>query len=77
VSTLPDPVPTSTQYLIAIRAAATNFFDILQIQGKYQHQPKLPHVRFLVPEAFLDIPICDILREQEKAELITDMMQIS
>lgn len=44
VSTLPDPVPTSTQYLIAIRAAATNFFDILQIQGKYQHQPKLPHL---------------------------------
>ncbi|KAH0606688.1 uncharacterized protein H6S33_003522 [Morchella sextelata] len=28
VTTLPDPVP-----------AATNFFDLLQIRGKYQHQP--------------------------------------
>lgn len=30
--------------MIAIEASATNFFDLLQIQGKYQHQPKLPWV---------------------------------
>ncbi|EWC45792.1 hypothetical protein DRE_05129 [Drechslerella stenobrocha 248] len=41
---LPDPVPSHSQYLIAIRAAATNFFDILQVQGKYQHQPPLPWI---------------------------------
>lgn len=27
-----------------MHAAATNFFDILQIQGKYQHQPPFPWV---------------------------------
>ncbi|KAK6345039.1 hypothetical protein TWF718_006978 [Orbilia javanica] len=41
---LPDPSPKEDQYLIAIRASATNFFDILQVQGKYQHQPPLPWV---------------------------------
>ncbi|KAK6522509.1 hypothetical protein TWF281_001955 [Arthrobotrys megalospora] len=41
---LPDPTPKDDQYLIAIRASATNFFDILQVQGKYQHQPPLPWV---------------------------------
>ncbi|KAF3924261.1 Zeta-crystallin [Orbilia brochopaga] len=41
---LPDPEPTADQYLIAVRAAATNFFDILQVQGKYQHQPPLPWI---------------------------------
>jgi len=44
VSTLPSPTPSSTQYLIAIRASACNFFDLLQIRGKYQHQPALPWV---------------------------------
>ncbi|EPS43186.1 hypothetical protein H072_2846 [Dactylellina haptotyla CBS 200.50] len=38
--TLPDPEPKSDQYLIGIRAAATNFFDILQVQGKYQGKLK-------------------------------------
>ncbi|KAF3907613.1 Zeta-crystallin [Arthrobotrys entomopaga] len=42
--TLPDPEPKSNQYLISIRASATNFFDILQVQGKYQHQPPLPWI---------------------------------
>lgn len=37
---LPDPVPESDEYLIEIRAAATNFFDVLQIAGKYQSQPR-------------------------------------
>lgn len=41
---LPDPVPQPNEYLIAIRASATNFFDLLQIRGKYQHQPPLPWV---------------------------------
>ncbi|KAF1347593.1 hypothetical protein BDV97DRAFT_355538 [Delphinella strobiligena] len=44
VTTLPDPIPNPNQYLIAIHAAATNFFDLLQIRGKYQHQPPLPWV---------------------------------
>lgn len=44
ITTLPDPVPGPDEYLISVRASATNFFDILQIQGKYQHQPPLPWV---------------------------------
>ncbi|KAI5859548.1 hypothetical protein GGS23DRAFT_312595 [Durotheca rogersii] len=44
VTELPDPVPRPDQYLIEVHAAATNFFDILQIQGKYQNQPPFPWV---------------------------------
>ncbi|KIX07504.1 uncharacterized protein Z518_02157 [Rhinocladiella mackenziei CBS 650.93] len=44
VTTLPTPTPHPTKYLIRIRACATNFFDLLQIQGKYQHQPPLPWI---------------------------------
>ncbi|KAH8812339.1 hypothetical protein F5884DRAFT_785142 [Xylogone sp. PMI_703] len=44
VTSLPDPTPTPDQYLIAIHASATNFFDLLQIAGKYQHQPPLPWI---------------------------------
>ncbi|PYH42181.1 NADPH:quinone oxidoreductase family protein [Aspergillus saccharolyticus JOP 1030-1] len=44
VVTLPTPVPSPTDYLIEIHSAGTNFFDILQIQGKYQHQPALPWI---------------------------------
>ncbi|KAI1074890.1 hypothetical protein F5B20DRAFT_595775 [Whalleya microplaca] len=44
VTELPDPKPNPNQYLIAVHAAATNFFDILQIQGKYQNQPPFPWV---------------------------------
>ena len=44
VTTLPDPIPTPNQYLIAIHATAANFFDLLQIAGKYQHQPPLPWI---------------------------------
>jgi hypothetical protein len=40
VSDLPDPVPKKDEYLIRVQAAATNFFDILQVQGKYQNQPR-------------------------------------
>jgi NADPH2:quinone reductase len=44
VTDLPDPKPSEKQYLIQVHAAAANFFDILQIQGKYQNQPPFPWV---------------------------------
>jgi NADPH2:quinone reductase len=44
VTDLPDPVPKDDEYLVQVHAAATNFFDILQVQGKYQHQPPFPWV---------------------------------
>lgn len=44
VTTLPTPTPHPTKYLIKIHATGTNFFDLLQIQGKYQHQPPLPWI---------------------------------
>ncbi|KAJ5096279.1 hypothetical protein NUU61_005635 [Penicillium alfredii] len=44
VTTVPTPTPSPDKYLIEIHSAGTNFFDILQIQGKYQHQPPLPWV---------------------------------
>lgn len=44
MSNLPDPEPSPSQYLVAIHASATNFFDLLQIRGKYQHQPPFPWI---------------------------------
>jgi NADPH2:quinone reductase len=44
ITDLPDPVPTKDQYTVQIHATATNFFDLLQIAGKYQHQPPLPWI---------------------------------
>lgn len=44
VSDLPDLQPASDKYLIKIHAAATNFFDVLQIQGKHQQKPPLPWI---------------------------------
>ena len=44
VTTLPTPRPKDDEYLIAIHAAATNFFDLLQIRGKYQDQPPFPWI---------------------------------
>ncbi|KAJ5979965.1 hypothetical protein N7481_007263 [Penicillium waksmanii] len=41
---VPTPTPSPDKYLIEIHSAGTNFFDILQIQGKYQHQPPLPWI---------------------------------
>jgi NADPH2:quinone reductase len=41
---LPTPSPAPDQYLIEIHSAGTNFFDLLQIQGKYQNQPPLPWI---------------------------------
>jgi NADPH:quinone reductase-like Zn-dependent oxidoreductase len=40
VTDLPDPKPAADDYLIEVHASAANFFDILQIQGKYQQQPR-------------------------------------
>jgi len=38
----PAPAPGPGEVLIRNRAAAINFFDILQIQGKYQFKPSFP-----------------------------------
>jgi NADPH2:quinone reductase len=39
---LPDPVPGSGEAVVAVRAAALNFFDTLLIAGKYQYKPPFP-----------------------------------
>jgi NADPH2:quinone reductase len=39
---LPDPVPGAGEVLVAVKAAALNFFDTLLIAGKYQHKPPFP-----------------------------------
>src|ERR1700737_2236205 len=38
----PIPEPAAGEIRIANRAAGLNFFDILQIQGKYQVKPPFP-----------------------------------
>lgn len=38
----PKPIPKEGEVLIKVKAAALNFFDILQCQGKYQEKPELP-----------------------------------
>lgn len=37
------PKPAANQVLVDVHVAAMNFFDILQIQGKYQTQPPFPY----------------------------------
>ncbi|KAH7018517.1 uncharacterized protein B0I36DRAFT_336133 [Microdochium trichocladiopsis] len=44
VTEVPEPKQGPNDYLIEVHAAATNFFDILQIQGKYQNQPPFPWI---------------------------------
>src|SRR5687767_1125592 len=39
---LPDPAPASGEAVVAIKAAALNFFDTLLIAGKYQMKPPFP-----------------------------------
>jgi NADPH:quinone reductase len=39
---IPDPVAGAGEAVVAIRAAALNFFDTLLIAGKYQHKPPFP-----------------------------------
>lgn len=42
LSDIPDPVAGPGEVVIAIKAAALNFFDLLMIQGKYQVKPPFP-----------------------------------
>lgn len=44
VTDLPDPKLKDDQYLVEIHATATNYFDLLQISGRYQFQPQLPWI---------------------------------
>ena len=39
---IPEPVADAGQVVIAVKAAALNFFDILMVQGKYQVRPPFP-----------------------------------
>ena len=39
-----DPSPGPGEVLVANRAAGVNFFDVLQIAGKYQAKPELPFI---------------------------------
>jgi NADPH2:quinone reductase len=39
---IPDPVAAAGEIVIAVKAAALNFFDLLMIQGKYQIKPPFP-----------------------------------
>jgi len=41
---IPDLVPHPDKYLIKVHAAAINFFDILQVQGKHQDKPPFPWI---------------------------------
>src|SRR5262245_25008946 len=39
---LPDPTPGPGEVVVAVKAAALNFFDTLLIAGKYQVKPPFP-----------------------------------
>ena len=39
---IPDPTPQAGEALVAVKAAALNFFDTLIIAGKYQYKPPFP-----------------------------------
>src|SRR5215831_2870677 len=39
---VPDPAPGQGEVVVAIKAAALNFFDTLIIAGKYQYKPPFP-----------------------------------
>jgi len=42
IEEVPDPVPGQGELLVAMRAAAVNFPDLLTTEGKYQLRPDLP-----------------------------------
>ncbi|KAF9370856.1 hypothetical protein CPB97_002409 [Podila verticillata] len=44
VHTVPDPVPKKGEILVDVKAAGLNFFDILQVQEKYQIKPPYPYI---------------------------------
>ena len=39
---IPDPTPAAGEAVVAVKAAALNFFDTLIIAGKYQFKPPFP-----------------------------------
>ncbi|HEV2955704.1 MAG TPA: NADPH:quinone oxidoreductase family protein [Xanthobacteraceae bacterium] len=42
INDIPPPVAGPGEAVVAVRAAALNFFDTLLIAGKYQHKPPFP-----------------------------------
>ena len=42
VADIPEPKAGPGEALVAVKAAALNFFDLLIIAGKYQHKPPFP-----------------------------------
>ncbi|KAF9379803.1 hypothetical protein CPC16_010582, partial [Podila verticillata] len=44
VHTVPDPVLKKGEILVDVKAAGLNFFDILQVQEKYQIKPPYPYI---------------------------------
>src|ERR1700741_339731 len=42
VKDIPPPTAGPGEAVVAVRAAALNFFDTLLIAGKYQHKPPFP-----------------------------------
>ncbi|KAF8945405.1 hypothetical protein BGZ47_002696 [Haplosporangium gracile] len=44
VHTVPDPIPKKGEILVDCKAAGLNFFDILQVQEKYQVKPPYPYI---------------------------------
>ena len=42
IKDIPPPVAGPGEAVVAVRAAALNFFDTLLIAGKYQHKPPFP-----------------------------------
>ena len=40
----PAPKPSSSEVLVDVHSAALNFFDVLQIAGKYQIKKPFPYV---------------------------------
>ncbi|GAA5860782.1 hypothetical protein JCM1840_001963 [Sporobolomyces johnsonii] len=40
----PDPSPGSNEVVVDVYCAGLNFFDLLQIEGKYQHKPPFPYI---------------------------------
>ena len=39
---IPDPVAGPQEVIVEVRAAGINFFDLLQIRGRYQFEPAFP-----------------------------------
>jgi NADPH2:quinone reductase len=44
VTTLPNLPSSEDHYVVRVQAAGTNFFDVLQVQGKHQIKPSLPFI---------------------------------